>query len=84
MSEMLKWKVHVVDLFKEIAANPDCSQIVMPLNILKNILAEVSQRATEINDPKLNKLMIRLSLYSISDPHDPDYNPELVRRILNE
>lgn len=37
----------------------------IPLNIFKGILAEVAQRATQLNDPKLNVLMLKLNLYEI-------------------
>ena len=84
MSEKLQWKVHTLELFKDILANPQCSMHSIPLNILKNLLAQVAQRATELNDPQLNKLMIRLTLYSIADPTDPAYDSEVVARILNE
>lgn len=38
----------------------------IPLNIFKNLLAQTAQRATEINDPKLNILMLKLGLYEVS------------------
>lgn len=81
-AETLQWKVHTVELFKEIAANPQCSQLIIPLNILKNLLAQVAQRATELHDPELDKLMIRLALYSIADPNDPDFDSKAVAKIL--
>ena len=82
---LLGWKVHTTDLFEEISANfSHDPQIRIPLQILSNLLAQVAQRAIELNDSKLNKLMIRLTLYSIANPHSPDYNPEVVSKILNE
>ena len=33
------------------------------LNILQNILQELTKRAIELNDKELNKIMIRLALY---------------------
>lgn len=84
MREQLEWKVHTTELFKEILSNhPSCSQLIIPFKILSNLLAQVAQRATELNDPQLNKLMLRLTLYSIADPNDPDYNSEAVTKILN-
>lgn len=41
----------------------------LPINIFKNTLAEVAQRATELNDPELNILMLRLALYEVP-PHE--------------
>ena len=37
----------------------------IPLNVFKNLLARVAQRSVEINDPKLNILMMSLNLYEI-------------------
>ena len=43
----------------------------------------MSQRASELNDPILNNLMCKLTLYSIADPDSSDYNLEKVREIEN-
>jgi hypothetical protein len=79
----LQWKVHTTELLQEIASNfPGVSQIVIPLNIFQNLLAQVAQRATELHDPTLDRLMIRLTLYSIADPTSPDYDPQVVAKLL--
>ena len=83
----LGWKVCTSGLMKEILTNVDKkgqSALRDPIIIFANLLIQVGQRATELNDPELNKLMIRLCIYSISDPNDPEYNPELVSKILDE
>jgi hypothetical protein len=82
MPENLGWKVHTPGLFKLIIEDPHGWAFQIPLNIMLDLLRKVAQRATELNDPELNKLMIRLSLYSISNPEDPEYNPELVNQLL--
>jgi hypothetical protein len=62
------FRVHTMELLTEIA---DCGLprsmgvLKIPLNVFKNILAEVAQRATELNDPQLNILMLKLALYEI-------------------
>ena len=38
----------------------------MPLNIFKNLLAQVAHEAIRINDDKLHILMIKLGLYELS------------------
>jgi hypothetical protein len=82
---LLKWKVHVNDLFVEIAEHTQGGTCVaVSLHILQELLIEVAERAIKLNDPELNKLMIRMSLYSISNPHDKEYNPKLVSEILGE
>ncbi len=64
--DSLKWKVDTPALLREIT---DCGFdrrmgiYKVPLNIFQQILAEVAERAIELDDKKLNKLMIRLSLY---------------------
>jgi len=83
MSEKLEWKVHTTGLFFEISRTLGHKpQVRLPLQILQNLLAEVAQRATELNDFKLNKLMLRLSLYSIANPDDPEFSPNLVTKLL--
>jgi len=42
----------------------------VPLNIFQNLLGQVAQRAIEINDKELNKLMIRLALYDDVHSHE--------------
>jgi len=84
MSKKLQWKVHTVELFKDIAANPECSMHRIPLNILQNLLAQVAQRATELHDPILDRLMIRLTLYSVANPNEADYDAEIVVQILEK
>jgi len=85
MSQKLQWKVHTTALLKEISSNVGHnSQVRIPLQILQNLLAQVAQRATELHDPILDKLMIRLTLYSIAEPSSPDYDSETIEKILNE
>ena len=44
----------------------------------------MGERAAIINDSVLNKLMVRLTLYTIADPESEDYNKEQVKKILEE
>lgn len=86
-SEKGKWRVHTPNLLKEImeVSQPKATDILRtPLNIFKNLLVEVGKRASEINDPKLNALMCRLTIYAIADPQDKDYNKKLVEEIINK
>ena len=48
------------------------------------LLAEVGEEASRINDPRLNALMCRLTIYAIADPSSPEYDGERVRAILAE
>ena len=84
MNKKLGWKVNTHGIFKEILDQDGMWMLSKPINIILDLLRQTAQRATELNDPQLNKLMIRLSLYDISNPKDPKFNPDLVRQILNE
>jgi len=79
----LEWKIHTMGLLKEMVENnPHAGILYHPVNIFKNLLAAVAVRSTELNDTELNKLMMRLCLYGISDPDDPTYDPDAVQKYL--
>lgn len=80
----LEWRVCTPALLKEILNNPQCHILAWPLQIFGYILAEVGERAAELNDPKLNALMCRLAIYAISDPYNPEYNKELSNDIISK
>lgn len=61
----LDWKVDTPSLLKEILENPECAILNKPINIFARLLAEVAVRASELNDAKMNRLMIRLNLYDV-------------------
>lgn len=78
----LKWKCHTKALLEEII---ECAQIPVfdkPIRILYMLLQEVSNRCIELNDDKLNELMIRLTLYTVSDPYYIDYDEKIVNKYL--
>lgn len=75
----MEWKVNIPSLFKEIVeANATTSIMRIPLQILMAILSEVGERAAQINDPILNGLMCRLTVYEISDPYNKGYNKKVL------
>lgn len=76
------WKVHTPNLLKEIAQNSGNAILARPLQIFGEILYQVGERAAELNDPKLNALMLRLTIYEEADPESKYYKPELVKKIL--
>lgn len=39
-----------------------------PMQIFQNLLLEVATRASELDDPEMNALMMRLTLYDVADP----------------
>lgn len=81
----LQWRVHTPGLLKEIAENTrEGWAVQIPLRIFAEILAEVGQRAAELNDDKLNALMCRLTIYSIADPSSEDYDKDLTNQIIEK
>ena len=80
----LEWKVHTARLLEEILVNPSCVILKVPLNIFGKLLYEVADRASQINDPELNALMARLTLYEVADPYNKDYDSEVVNQLIKE
>lgn len=79
------WRVNTVSMFKEMVNNnPGMGIFKSPINILGQILAQVSNRAIELNDPKLNRLMCRLALYEQSDPYSPNYDKEMMAKVFSD
>lgn len=76
------WKVHTYRLLSEIANCSGNAIYKIPLNIFGKLLAKVGERAIELDDPQLNALMCRLTIYTAADPESPDYDPELVSQTL--
>lgn len=72
----LEWRVNTPGLLNEILINEGTSILVKPLQIFSNILAEVGERASKIDDLELNKLMLRLAIYEMGDPNHPNYSEE--------
>jgi hypothetical protein len=47
--------------------------IRVPILVFRDLLTEVAQRCTEINDPVLDRLMFDLALYDLPSPTDKKY-----------
>jgi hypothetical protein len=69
----LHWKVHTPNLLKEILGNPGTGILNKPIYFLGQLLAAVAERAIILDDPILNGLMLRLTLYEQGDPSHPEY-----------
>lgn len=76
-TQRLDWKCHTPRLFEEVLCNKGAAILKIPLKILLGILGEVAQRAIELDDPRLNLLMLRLTLFSCADPSSDDYDPDI-------
>lgn len=78
-----QWRVNTPGLLREILNNNGVQILTKPLQIFGSILAEVGERAAELNDPKLNALMCRLAIYEIADPCHENYNRKLTESIID-
>lgn len=78
------WRVNTPQLLREVLQNNETSILSKPLNIFGKILAEVGERASELNDPKLNALMCRLAIYEVADPYHKNYDAELTNKTIME
>lgn len=66
------------------AIGVEAPKYAQPMAQMDHLLCAVAQRAIELDDKPLHKLMLQLSLYALADPGSPDYNPLLVQRMLSE
>lgn len=64
----LVWKVDVPAFLNEIATASKNTPYKATFKLLNNILAILTQRAIELNDPALNIIMLNMGLYDNS--HD--------------
>jgi hypothetical protein len=65
---LVGFRVDTMALLHEIAncGIPTTAGVLkVPLNVFKNLLARVAERAIVLNDPELNILMLSLNLYEV-------------------
>lgn len=74
------WKVHATALLNEIAINANMSALKIPLNIFRDMLAEVATRASVMGDEAMDGLMMRLALYEQGDPYSKDHDPDFAAK----
>ena len=65
MGDKLSFDVNTPAFLKEACENTKGGMYAVCWNIFKSLLVQVAERATELNDPVLNALMIRLNLCEI-------------------
>lgn len=73
----LSFDVNTPQFLKEACENCEKGLYAVCWNMFRNLLAQVAERATELNDPVLNTLMIRLNLYEI--PNNERY--KIIRQL---
>ena len=65
MGNKLGFDVNTPQFIKEACENTKGGMYGVCWNIFQILLMQVAERATELNDPVINTLMIRLNLYEI-------------------
>ena len=65
MGDKLSFDVNTPQFLEEACENANGGMYAVCWNVFINLIAQVAERATELNDPVLNTLMIRLNLYEI-------------------
>lgn len=79
----LCWKIHTPAFLDEVVKGSGQGIYRIPIILLKNLLGQVAERASMLNDDELNSLMCKLGLYAIADGYDKEnYDPALVTRII--
>lgn len=76
------FRVNTCELLDEIVqcSLPQNSGVLkVPLNVFKNLLAQLAERATQLNDPIMNKIMFDLTLYELPEPTTKEYGKMMQR-----
>ena len=60
-----QFDVNTPGFLKEAAENCNGGMYAICWNIFRTLIAMVAERATELNDPIMNVLMLRLNLYEV-------------------
>lgn len=61
----MQFDVNTPCFLKEAAENCNGGMYAVCWNIFRTLIAMVAERATELNDPIMNVLMLRLNLYEV-------------------
>lgn len=83
----MSWDVDTPQFLKEACENNSGGMYGICWNIFKNLLAMVAARATELNDPVMNVLMLKLNLYGSpkdGKPLNNQFRRELIKQYTNE
>jgi hypothetical protein len=71
------FRVETMNLLNEIADSAlpavKAGVLVVPLNVLRNLLGQLAQRCTQLHDPVLDRIMFDMTLYELPRPSTPEY-----------
>ncbi len=77
----LNFVLHTPNFTKELLANNKMGILKIPMNIFRNLLGQVADRAAQLEDPELSLLMCKLTLFEEADPDSKNYNPKLIAKL---
>lgn len=61
----MQFDLNTPGFLKEVIENSECKMYAACWNTFRSLLVQVTQRATELNDPIMNVLMLRLNFYEV-------------------
>lgn len=76
-----QFDVNTPQFLKEACENTNGGMYAVCWNVFRNLLAMVAIRATELNDPIMNVLMLRLGLYDVPPEDRHKYIKEIEREL---
>lgn len=80
----MQFDVNTPQFMKECCENVSGGMYAICWNIFKNLIAMVAERATELNDPIMNVLMIRLGLYDMPNEDRAKVIQEIRKQVEKE
>lgn len=85
-SPKLEFKICTPAFLKEVFDNnPTLGGVLyVPVNILRGYLIQIAERASELNDPKLNAIMAQMALYDECDPYSKDYDEKRTMQTISK
>jgi hypothetical protein len=81
-----EFKIHAPQFLKELFdLNPKLGGVLfVPANVFRLYLAQIAERASQLNDPKLNAIMVQMSLYEVADPQSPEYDAKVAADLIEK
>lgn len=74
----MHFRIDTPQFFKELTENTLSTGkngiLKVPLNVFMNLLSQVADRATQLQDPILDRLMFDLNLYELPSPTSKEYD----------
>lgn len=80
----MQFNVNTPGFLKEAAENCNGGMYAVCWNIFRTLIAMVAERATKLNDPIMNVLMLRLNLYEVPNEERHKIIEQIRKEIEND